>query len=153
MPLLPLLLRVFLSLVLIVTGTGNVIAATQMQLEHAAREQAARERAASTAGHAGLLARQAAAHGESVAASDCHPAVDATAAHPDMDWSAVQDHGQPDCCQTNHCDGYCVQQVPVAFAGPWLAEAPPMRGLESVTATAGHPSPALPLPKRPPIAA
>ncbi len=133
MPSLSALLRVLLCLALILNGSGAAVAATQMQMGHIAN----------------IVADSAPAPGEQVVASPCHGDQHglAHAAEP-----KPVPHPSPDCCQQGHCNCDCLQHLSAAAPRffvpmPMLAHAPVLRPMH-----AGHPSPALANPIRPPIA-
>lgn len=142
MPALPLLLRLSLIAALLVSALGNAAAAVRMEFEHAAHAPAA------------TAAARSQAQAQPDPASACHQAADAPAAAP-ADTAGDGGHGdpgQPDCCQSGHCDGVCLQQVPAALPGLWTSMAIAVRLPAAARLPAGHPTPALPRPQRPPIA-
>ena len=133
MPSLSALLRVLLCLALILNGSGAAVAATQMQMSHVATM--ASVAADPVAAHEGML-------------SPCHG--EQATAHHAMPQPAP--HVSPDCCQAGHCTCDCLQHLSATATEffvpmPMLAHAPVLRPMH-----AGHPSPALANPIRPPIA-
>lgn len=134
-----LLLRILLSVTLLVSGTGNAVAALQMHVAQAGQAHA---------GHAMDDCAMTAKADPAVSAT-CHDADGVpTAAEP----APAHDHGQPDCCSTGHCDGFCAQQAPAAMPAAWIGNGPRASTDPIGPVPAGHPAPPLPSPQRPPIA-
>lgn len=128
MPALSALLRALLCLALILNGSGAAVAATQMQMGHLAAVTPA-----PVMEHHGAMSP---CHGEQAVAHHTPPAP----------------HPSPDCCQSAQCACDCLQHLTATATGffvpmPMLAHAPVLRPMH-----AGHPSPALANPIRPPIA-
>ena len=134
-----LLLRILLSVTLLVSGTGNAVAALQM---HVAQSGAPHH------GHAMEDADCAApAPPARVASATCH---DENAAAPEA--LHGNGHCQPDCCAAGHCDGFCAQQAPATMPAAWPGHRPRARASLAGHLTTAHPAPPLPSPQRPPIA-
>ncbi|MGS1079255.1 CopL family metal-binding regulatory protein [Pseudoxanthomonas beigongshangi] len=134
-----LLLRIVLSVTLLVSGTGNAVAALQMHLAQASLPHH---------GHAmDDCAMRAMA--EPAMSAPCHD-VDGSRVAPEP--APVQDHGQPDCCSTGHCDGFCAQQAPATMPAAWAGNGPRASADPLGPVPTGHPAPPLPSPQRPPIA-
>ncbi len=130
----PILLRVFLSVVLVLNGATGAYAATRMQMSHAAP--------ASTVD----------AVKKTVAETPCHEMSGMAHTSPATDPAPLPSkHPSPDCCKSASCTCMCMQGV----------QAPPLYAVvttmfvnhsQSVRPLSlGHTSPALPHPTRPPI--
>lgn len=139
-----LLLRILLSVALLVSGTGNAVAALQMHL--------ASQAVASHHGHAMDDDADCAAveQPEPAASAPCHDET-GTRGAPEPS-HAKNDHCQPDGCASGHCDGFCAQQAPATVPSIWVGN--PLRAHADLIGRlrAGHPAPPLPSPQRPPIA-
>ncbi len=136
-----LLLRILLSVTLLVSGTGNAVAALQMQLAQAGTPHH---------GHAMDKPDCAmAARSEPATNGPCHEAaaniVEPAPLH-------ANGHCQPDGCTAGHCDGFCAQQAPATVPSAWLGNGPRAHADLAGHLPAGHPAPPLPSPQRPPIA-
>lgn len=136
-----LLLRILLSVTLLVSGTGNAVAALQMHLAQASLPHH---------GHAmddGDCA--AAAQPEPATSAPCHDG-----AGTDLSPAPLHANGhcQPDCCAAGHCDGFCAQQAPATVPSVWAGNGPRAHADLAGHLPAGHPAPPLPSPQRPPIA-
>lgn len=150
------LLRVVLSLVLILNGSGYAVAATGMELAHLSR---AMDGTAAAGAHAHDGAAMASHSGDRM---PCHeaPAV-ASAPHAEHSPPVAHDahgsgHGDtqaqgPDCCTTTHCGCACLQHltatVPVFPMGPALV----VHLASHRTMASAHAAPLLPHLIRPPI--
>ncbi len=138
-----LLLRILLSVTLLVSGTGNAVAALQMHLAQASTPHH---------GHAmdgADCAMDANASAEPMASGPCH---DAAATSVDPEPLHANGHCQPDCCAAGHCDGFCAQQAPATVPNAWVGNGPRAHADLAGHLPAGHPAPPLPSPQRPPIA-
>lgn len=144
-----LLLRVLLSLALVFSGSGSAVAATTMQLAHAA--------GGAHDGHG-----QIADSGQRAAGGSCHEAPDGVHAHAthvadthdgDVHSGMVLEHdnGTPDCCQDGQCHCPCAHQLAATMSDPCLCDAIPVEDAGLRLLGSGYPPPPLPHLIRPPI--
>jgi len=135
------LLRVLLSVVLILNGSGYAYAAAQMPMSGAAVGS--------------VNDRDMRDHDAAVdEASPCHQAMGGERADPAPPADGLAGHAGHDganCCQSDQCDCVCAQHVPATSLAFWLR--PPVRVSSRVPAyrPVQHLSPALPHLQRPPI--
>jgi hypothetical protein len=129
------LLRVLLSLSLLLNGSGYAAAAAQTQDESPS---------ASTAHARPQVDESSPCPGHARA-----PAANPQVSEPD---SAQHKHDKPACCKSAQCVGACLQHVPAAIVGAWIAPAAITHGDADRQSKSAHPAPALPDRNRPPIA-
>ncbi len=132
----PILLRVFLSVVLVLNSATGTYAATRMQMSHAAPT---------------LMAD---AVKKTVAETPCHEMSGMSHTSPATDRAPTPDpskHSNPDCCKSASCTCMCMQgfQAPPAYVVVPTVLVNHSQSVRSLLL--GHTSPALPHPTRPPI--
>lgn len=129
-------LRLLLSLMLVLNGTGYAAAATQMGLSHLAMDAHGR--------HSAQPRHDAAPHGDRAAAMHAH------AASSDCTMSATVP-AEPECCQSSQCNCDCLQHATAALAVLFVPTSlPPQRHLAQPRVLDRVP-PLLPHLLRPPI--
>lgn len=139
MPMLPLLLRVLLSLSLILNSSGYAMASAHMSVGHQDSVSATGQPAADPADSA---------------QPPCHQHDEAAEQAPGIppDTAAVDsDSPSPDCCKSGACRCACVQHVPATIPVHALGEAAMEHAAIVLPLTLGHAAPALPDLIRPPI--
>lgn len=143
-----LMLRVFLSLVLILNGTGYAAAASNMHMSHIA-----------SISHEAAPPVMAMEHGGEP--EPCHEDTDTFAG--DLPGSSHVQGGVPDlphgqgpegagCCDAEQCAGVCAQHLSAAVSSTSTHSLAVLHAASIGTMSAGHASPALADPMRPPIA-
>ena len=143
MPMLPLLLRVLLSLCLILNGSGYAMASAHMSMGHQESGGAMGQLAADPADSAQPPCHQL---------HDAAPQAAEQAPGSPPDTAAVDsDSPSPDCCKSGACRCACVQHVPATIPVHALGEAAMEHAAIVLPLTLGHAAPALPDLIRPPI--
>ncbi|HUH90747.1 MAG TPA: CopL family metal-binding regulatory protein [Lysobacter sp.] len=127
-----LLLRVLLCIALILNGSGLAVAATQMQVQHAAMAGAALESLPAPTEHASCME-----HSTIASAADAPLSGDHSAA--------------ADCCQGTSCDAACPVGLLATLAAPDQGWRITPQVLAVRPALSDHPAPALHDRYRPPI--
>lgn len=127
-----LLLRVLLCIALILNGSGLAVAATQMQMQHAAMIGQA-------------PASPSAAHGHTTCGEHSAPATPTAEAPPGDHIAAA------DCCEGAACDAACLAGLMATLTAPGPEWRMISQVLSAPLSLSGHPAPLLHNRYRPPI--